>query len=109
MQPVGTNYRTGARARQIVISLKAQQTLPHCLRRNSFQLIFHNLLDNAIRYEREGGMVVVELSRDGDSMLLSVTDAGPWMPFSGADSGRGVAVMVIRAAQGTCDQFTTSS
>ena len=67
----------GARARQIAISLEAQQTLPHCLERNSFQLIFHNLLDNAIRYGREGGMVEVELSTDGDSLLLSVADDGP--------------------------------
>ena len=66
-----------ARARHIALALEAPQVLLHCLERNSFQLIFHNVLDNAIRYGRAGGMVEIELKKDGDSLLLSVADDGP--------------------------------
>ncbi len=66
----------GARARQIALTLEAAQILPHYMERNSFQLILHNLLDNAIRYGRVGGMVEVELKKDGESLLLSVADDG---------------------------------
>jgi signal transduction histidine kinase len=68
---------TAARARQIALALEAPQVLLHSLEHNSFQLIFHNLLDNAIRYGRGGGLVEIELSQQGDSLLLSVADDGP--------------------------------
>ena len=66
-----------ARARQISLSLEAEETLPHKLERNSLQLILQNLLDNAIRYGRVGGMIEVELRKEGDCLLLSVADDGP--------------------------------
>lgn len=70
-----------ARMRQIAMSLEAPQILLHCLERNSFQLIFHNLLDNAIQFGRIGGMIEIELKNDGDSLLLSVADDGPGIPI----------------------------
>ena len=39
-----------------------------------------NLLDNAIRYNRRGGNVVLTIERDGDRVLLSVGDDGPGLP-----------------------------
>ncbi|MDH3271124.1 MAG: ATP-binding protein [Gemmatimonadota bacterium] len=36
-----------------------------------------NLLDNAIRLTREGGLVRLSATEDGDDVLVSVTDTGP--------------------------------
>ncbi|WHO38431.1 sensor histidine kinase [Sphingobium sp. AP49] len=39
--------------------------------------ILANLIDNGIRYNQPGGTVAVTLARDGDAMLLIVSDDGP--------------------------------
>jgi signal transduction histidine kinase len=101
-----------ARARNIALVLEAPQNLPHCVERNSFQLIFHNLLDNAIRYGPVGGMVEIELKKDGDDLLLSVADDGPGIDinqrervferfYRGAESdsfGSGLGLAIVRQA-----------
>jgi len=38
--------------------------------------LFINLLDNAIRYTREGGVVTVSLQRDGTNVVIAVEDTG---------------------------------
>ena len=38
--------------------------------------IFYNLLDNAIKYNRQGGTVRLELRREDDQALIRVTDTG---------------------------------
>jgi PAS domain S-box-containing protein len=38
-----------------------------------------NLLTNAVKYNREGGQVLVEAEQDGDSVLLRVSDTGRGM------------------------------
>jgi two-component system sensor histidine kinase TctE len=42
--------------------------------------IVANLIDNGVRYNRPGGNVTVGLTRDGDDVLLSVSDDGPGIP-----------------------------
>ena len=39
-----------------------------------------NLLDNAVKYSPEGGDVVVEIRRDGEAAVLTVTDCGIGIP-----------------------------
>jgi len=39
--------------------------------------IFGNVIDNAIRYGRAGGVVIARLSRDGDSAVVEIEDDGP--------------------------------
>jgi len=36
-----------------------------------------NLVDNAVRYNRSGGRVLVSLARESDGFVLRVTDNGP--------------------------------
>jgi signal transduction histidine kinase len=45
------------------------------------QLVWSNLLDNAVRYTPEGGSVELEVSRDGgDAACVTITDHGPGIP-----------------------------
>ncbi|MBA2725289.1 MAG: PAS domain-containing protein [Actinobacteria bacterium] len=43
-------------------------------------LLIRNLIENAIRYTPSGGSVGITARRDGDSVLLEVTDDGPGIP-----------------------------
>ncbi len=39
-----------------------------------------NLVDNAIKYAREGGLIAIRARRSGDRVVLSVGDRGPGVP-----------------------------
>jgi two-component system sensor histidine kinase TctE len=39
-----------------------------------------NLVDNAIRYTHEGGLVTAQCRREGDEIVLEVVDNGPGIP-----------------------------
>ena len=43
-------------------------------------LLVRNLVDNAVRYSRRGGSVTVEVSSDGDEVMLRVRDTGIGIP-----------------------------
>ncbi|MDD5489126.1 MAG: MASE3 domain-containing protein [Candidatus Moranbacteria bacterium] len=47
---------------------------------NSFNIIFQNLLSNAIRYTPKSGSVSISLKRDESGILLSVADSGIGIP-----------------------------
>ena len=42
--------------------------------------IIYNLVDNAVKYNRDGGRVEVELKRQGEEVLLTVADEGVGIP-----------------------------
>ena len=48
--------------------------------RDALRVLFGNLLDNAIRYSPEHGVVDVGVLRRGDTVLVEVTDNGPGIP-----------------------------
>lgn len=50
--------------------------------RNSLSEVMSNLIDNAIKYSREGGQVVASASVDGDFVRFSVQDFGIGIPSS---------------------------
>jgi signal transduction histidine kinase len=66
-----------AMSRQIELELEAPDTLRHVLELDAFQSILHNLLNNALRYVHVGGQIVVELLKQGEALVLSVSDDGP--------------------------------
>src|SRR5690606_9169047 len=44
-----------------------------------------NLLENAVRYNRDGGTVTVQLGRDAGNVTLEVTDTGEGIPEQDRD------------------------
>ncbi|TWO70690.1 HAMP domain-containing protein [Caenimonas sedimenti] len=71
-----------AMARRIELSLEAPDHLLIAIDEPAFTSILLNLVDNAIRYGREGGNVVVSLRGDEERIHLQVQDDGPGIPES---------------------------
>jgi two-component system sensor histidine kinase QseC len=71
------NFYPAALERDIDISLQAPEQLLCVLEAHTFRSILQNLIDNAIRYGRVGGMIVVELQLQGETLVLRVADDGP--------------------------------
>jgi signal transduction histidine kinase len=66
-----------ARERDITIELPDGGSQPAVGEFRRVLQILLNLIGNAISYGREGGIVRVELTREGDKALLTVADDGP--------------------------------
>lgn len=72
-----------AAQRQIELSLEAPDNWVIDIDRNAFESIALNLIDNAIRYGRPTGRVMVQLAVPSDQgWRLSVADDGPGIPLS---------------------------
>ncbi len=71
------NFVPATLKRNIELSLHAPDRLLFPLEAHTFRSILQNLIDNAIRYGRDGGLIVVELQLRGGTLLFSVTDDGP--------------------------------
>lgn len=58
-----------------------ERTAPHILgHRTLVYEMLSNLVDNAIRYNRRGGLVTIAIDADHHQVRLSVTDNGPGIP-----------------------------
>jgi signal transduction histidine kinase len=75
-----------AAAQQVSLALAAQQPAVAMGDALLLKMILGNLIDNAIKHSPAGREVMVEASRDGGWVLLSVTDEGSGIPA--ADRGR---------------------
>lgn len=69
-----------AMERRIELALEAPDQLWRTVDEAALGSIVGNLVDNAIRYGREGGNVVVNLRGEGGQLLLHVQDDGPGIP-----------------------------
>ena len=65
--------------RNVEIVLNGRQCVMNGIRRYLYEIIY-NLCDNAIRYNKDGGNVTVELQNKGDNIVLSVGDTGIGIP-----------------------------
>jgi two-component system, OmpR family, sensor histidine kinase VicK len=43
---------------------------------NSFEIVFDNLLSNAIRYTPAGGQITLSVKKNNDSVFLEISDTG---------------------------------
>jgi heavy metal sensor kinase len=62
--------------RQIRITLRTEPVPPVLGDPQWLKQLLINLLDNAIRYTREGGVITVSLQQDGNSVVVRVEDTG---------------------------------
>jgi two-component system phosphate regulon sensor histidine kinase PhoR len=70
-----------AEARGISLSLQMESSVPRIMAdRARLKQVFINLLDNAIKYNREGGAVVVRLKVEGERVVTQVMDTGEGIP-----------------------------
>ncbi len=70
-----------AEARDISLSLQREGSLPRIVAdRARLKQVFINLLDNAIKYNRQGGAVTVRLDTGGQGVMVKVTDTGEGVP-----------------------------
>ena len=68
-----------AAKRQVNLELKGESCIIKGIRRYLYEIIY-NLCDNAIRYNKENGKVVVDVSQKDGNTVLSVTDTGIGIP-----------------------------
>ena len=65
-----------ADARGIVIELEADGEITLEADRGELEIIFNNLISNAVKYNRDNGKVTVRLKESPEEVLISVTDTG---------------------------------
>ena len=62
--------------RQITLNLNISEPLHFEADRREMEIILKNLVNNAVKYNRDGGNVEVRLGREGDLVGIEVTDTG---------------------------------
>lgn len=65
--------------RKIQIELNAEHCILNGVRQYIYEIIY-NLCDNAIRYNIDGGKVIIDIKNSGNNIILSVTDTGIGIP-----------------------------
>ena len=68
-----------AAKRQVNLELKGESCIIKGIRRYLYEIIY-NLCDNAIRYNKENGKVVIDVSQKDGNTVLSVSDTGIGIP-----------------------------
>jgi two-component system phosphate regulon sensor histidine kinase PhoR len=70
-----------AEARNVSLNLETDTRLPRIVAdRARLKQVFINLLDNAIKYNREGGSVTVRLRAEDERLIAQVEDSGEGIP-----------------------------
>lgn len=77
IQQMLAQMANSAMARRIELSLDAPERLMLTIRRSTLESIVQNLLDNALKYGREGGRIEVRLLEQLAWIELEVADDGP--------------------------------
>jgi two-component system, OmpR family, phosphate regulon sensor histidine kinase PhoR len=71
---------TAAREKQVRVDVEESAIPPVPGDPDSLERLVLNLLDNALKYNRPGGSVILRLSQDGPDVLLEVCDTGIGIP-----------------------------
>ena len=68
-----------AAKKQVELHLNGEPCVMNGIRRYLYEIIY-NLCDNAIRYNKDGGKVIVDLKNKDSNIILSVNDTGIGIP-----------------------------
>ena len=68
-----------AAKKQVELHLNGEPCVMNGIRRYLYEIIY-NLCDNAIRYNKDGGKVIVDLKNKDSNIILSVSDTGIGIP-----------------------------
>jgi len=69
-------FRPDAMKRNITINLRADDPVMMTADRGEIEIILNNLISNAVKYNRDGGSVDVALTRNDETVTITVTDTG---------------------------------
>jgi signal transduction histidine kinase len=72
----GENMKAEAERRNIVIEMNVPAGLALQADKTEIEMIFNNLVSNAVKYNREHGRVVVEGAMSGEELIVQVKDTG---------------------------------
>jgi len=74
-------YKVFAEASRIKLNFYYQQNMPKVLADPSLlKIVTENLIDNAIRYTKGGGIVEIKLIKEKDKVLFAIKDSGVGIP-----------------------------
>jgi signal transduction histidine kinase len=65
-----------ARARNIEIALRVDRPVTMTADRSEIEIIFNNLISNAVKYNRDNGTVDIRIEPRGNRIVLTVADTG---------------------------------
>ena len=74
-EEVCENLADAARQKDVFLKVTGSEGVITGVRRLLYEIVY-NLCDNAIKYNRDGGSVEINLSQDADAVLLRVQDTG---------------------------------
>jgi signal transduction histidine kinase len=69
-------YEVVAEAKKVAVTIDPGEEVVVSASRDRLRQVFANLLDNAIKYTREGGQVRLAVAGDADSAVVTVADTG---------------------------------
>jgi signal transduction histidine kinase len=106
-------YRSSAADSGLKLELRNEKALPIIeADADLLQRVFSNLLDNALKYARQGGKVIIETQEAAEDLRVRITDKGPGIhpndlqyifdPYYrgkgvGQKSGHGVGLAAVKA------------
>lgn len=79
VEEVTDTLSSAAAAKNVTVSIQGAPTQMQGVRRLLYEIVY-NLCDNAIKYNVDGGSVIVSISRERDGILFSVSDTGMGIP-----------------------------